>query len=157
MIDHEQLRQYVIRPVLNHLGLHSENAEELLVLTAAVESSGGQYLHQLGKGPACGIYQMEPATHDSLWAHYLRYKADLADKVHDLELPGFLGDDAREMCGNMYYATAMARVFYLAKPGAIPSKNDVRGLAGYWKHHYNTHLGAGTVDKAVQAYLKYIA
>lgn len=155
MIKHEHLREYVIRPVLHHLGLYSEAAEELLVLTAAVESQGGQYLHQLGKGPAVGIYQMEPATHDSLWANYLRYRHDLADKVHELELPSFYGDDAREMAGNLYYATAMARVFYLSKPGAIPKAADVRGLAAYWKIYFNTHLGAGTVEKAVQAYLRY--
>ena len=154
MIDHKQLREYVIRPVLHHLGLYSEAAEELLVLTAAVESQGGQYLHQLGKGPAVGIYQMEPATHDDLWQNYLRYKTELSDKITDLASELF-GQHANEMAGNLYYATAMARIHYLRKPGAIPNKSDVRGLAGYWKSHYNTHLGAGTVEKAVQAYFRY--
>jgi hypothetical protein len=49
------LRQYVIRPTLQRLGLWSLAAENLLLGTAAQESKLGYYLHQL-EGPALGLY-----------------------------------------------------------------------------------------------------
>lgn len=147
-INPGQLREYVIRPTLKELGAYSESAEELLMLTAATESLCGKYLHQVG-GPALGIYQMEPATHDDLWVNYLKYKPALAEKV------ARYGHEARELPGNLYYATAMARIHYLRRPEALPSAMDERGLASYWKTWYNTHLGAGTVEKAIENYRAY--
>lgn len=143
-----QLREYIIRPTLKELGLYSEAAEELLMLTAATESLCGEYLHQVG-GPALGIFQMEPATHDDIWANWLKYKPTLAGKL------ARYGHEARALPGNLYYATAMARIHYRRRPEALPSAMDERGLAQYWKDHYNTHLGAGTADKAIQNYRKY--
>lgn len=147
-IHAKQLRECIIRPVLRDLGLYSEAAEELLMLTAATESLCGKYLHQVG-GPALGIYQMEPATHDDLWVNYLKYKPALSEKV------ARYGHEARELPGNLYYATAMARIHYLRRPEALPSAMDERALASYWKAHFNTHLGAGTVEKAIENYRQY--
>ena len=143
-----QLREYVIRPVLRRLGLYSEAAEELLMLTAATESLCGKYLHQVG-GPALGIFQMEPFTHDDIHRNFLKYKPEVAEKVREF------GSESKDMPGNLYYATAMARIHYLRVPEALPSAMDVNGLANYWKNHYNTHLGSGTVRKAVANYQKY--
>lgn len=64
------LRDLIIRPTLVEMGHYSPAAEALLLGTAAHESHGGRYLSQI-RGPARGIYQMEPATHDDLWRHYL--------------------------------------------------------------------------------------
>ena len=60
-----------------------------------------------------------------------------------------------ELAGNLYYATAMARIHYLRRPERLPSAMDVEGLAQYWKDHYNTYLGAGTPEKAVKMYYQY--
>lgn len=153
MIDAKQLRELVIRPVLEHLHLWSPVAENLVAGTAAQES-GLRYLHQMGKGPAIGLWQMEPATHDDLWANYLRYKPELSKLVHDLELPAFAGG-ASEMAGNMYYACAMCRVHYKrAKPVLPANPNDPWALAQYWKSHYNTPLGKGKVEEFVINYDK---
>ena len=143
-----QLREYIVRPTLKRLGLHSEAAEELLMLTAATESLCGEYLHQVG-GPALGIFQMEPRTHDDIWRNYLKFKPGLAPEV------AVFGHEAKELVGNLYYATAMARIHYLRVPDRLPSAMDEYGLAQYWKDHYNTHLGAGTPEKAVMNYRKY--
>lgn len=154
MIDVKQLRDEVIRPVLKELGLHSDSAEQLLLGTVAQESKVGTYIKQLGKGPAVGIYQMEPATHDDIWKHYLSYKPELAAKVRSF----LIGDEpnASEMKGNLYYATAMARIHYSRKPGFLPKADDVSGLAYYWKRFYNTNLGKGTEKEFRDNYNKYI-
>lgn len=149
MIYPQHLRQYVIRPVLRHLALPNPDvAEELLILTAAHESRCGYFLHQV-KGPAIGIYQMEPATHNDIWK-YLRSNPSLESLVDSFTVTGLPG----EMAWNLSYATAMARVMYFRVSEPLPSKNDVLGLAQYWKSHYNTFLGAGRVEQAMDAYLK---
>lgn len=158
MINTDQLREYVIRPTLQRMGVYSQSAENLLVLTAAAESGMGYYVHQLGHGPAVGIYQMEPATHDWLWDGWLRRssKAAICAGVESCEVDGLYdGNNANEMAGNLYYATAMCRTRYLTVPDPLPAANDDVALAEYWKAHYNTYLGAGEVSEAVRLYREY--
>ena len=143
-----QLREYIIRPTLNRIGLYSEAAEELLMLTAATESLCGKFVHQVG-GPALGIFQMEPRTHDDIWENFLKYKPALAMHVKTY------GRISQQLPGSLYYACAMARAHYLRVPERLPSAMDVDGLAQYWKDHYNTHLGAGTPAKAIENYQRY--
>lgn len=157
MIYCNHIRKYIIQPTLRGIGKYSRNAEELLLLTAAQESQLGTYLHQLDNGPAVGIYQMEPATHDDIWTHYLKYNQHLADKILQWELPrAFEESDAKEMAGNMYYATAMARAFYLRFAESLPEYDDVRGMAKYYKKYWNTKLGAATVTETVENYQRYV-
>jgi len=150
-IDSEQLRHYVIRPTLKYLGLYSRSAEELLIGTAAVESQGGRYLHQLNNGPAHGIFQMEPDTHEDIWGNYLDYRQPLSDSIRNL------GGrcSAEDLIGNLCYATAMARVHYLRVPMLLPGETELMSLAKYWKDHYNTHKGAGSTRDFVDAYKRY--
>src|SRR5699024_8406520 len=112
-IDHGQLREYVIRPVLEKMGVYTKAGEELLVLTAATESLGGTYIHQVGGGPALGIYQMEPASYWDLWTNYLDYNYWLVERIQQVCPTAGNDDSDTEMIGNLFYATAMARSFYL--------------------------------------------
>lgn len=153
MIDRHHLRVYVVRPVLHHLGLHSLAAESLLIGTAAQESGGGRYLEQLGGGPALGIYQMEPGTHRDIWQNFLAHRADLASRVADLCAPGL--SRLEQLPANLLYATAMARVHYLRVPQSLPSAYDVPALAAYWKQHYNTPLGRGSVAEFISNWSRY--
>jgi len=139
------LREYVIRPVLRSLDLYSEAAEELLMLTAATESLCGRFLHQVG-GPALGIFQMEPRTHNDIHTNYLAYRPGLARLVAEY------GSAANHLAGSLNYATAMARIHYLRVPVPLPSPIDIDGLADYWKLFYNTHAGAGRPETAVRHY-----
>ena len=155
MINPEHLSKYVIVPTLIEINAYSEDAVNLLLLTAAQESHMGLWLHQKGGGPALGIYQMEPATHDDIWKNYLVYHEGVrTDAINRM----VMGYDSKElptcMIGNLNYATAMARCLYLRKPGKIPS--DVEGWAHYWKQHYNTPLGKGTVEEAVFNYDRFV-
>lgn len=151
MFKHGQFCEYVIRPALEEVGLYSESAEQLLLGTACSESHLGTYLHQV-KGPALGVFQMEPATHDDLWKNYLAYKSDLSEKIESL-IPsrqwGF--PDPELMVTDLRYAAIMARLLYRRSPLALPEADDWYGHAAMWKKVYNTHLGAGTEEKFIES------
>src|SRR5688572_28738068 len=142
MIDPIHLRTYVIRPVLKDLGLWSEPAEKLILGTACQESQCGRWLRQIGEGPALGIFQMEPATHNDLWNNFLDHRPEIARKVK-LFVAG-LAPSAEQLVGNLYYATAMCRIHYLRVPEPIP--NTLEEQAAYWKKFYNSELGKGKVE-----------
>lgn len=170
-INKEQLRELIIRPTLKHLNLWSVEAEDLLMGTAAQESHLGTYVKQVGGGPALGIFQMEPNTHDDIWGSYLKYKRSIANLVEDEsssinhQYNESDGDSvaSNELIGNLRYAAAMARVHYLRVPESLPSKSElpahnyVHELASYWKAYYNTPRGAGTIEEFIVNYNKYVA
>lgn len=147
-LDVGQVRMYVILPTLVALDAWSQPAEDL-VLGTAVQESRLQYLRQLGGGPALGLWQMEPATHEDIWQNYLEAKPALRIKV--LGAAGFhIRPPPEALVYNLRYAAAMCRVHYLRKPGAIPG--DLRGQAEYWKRWYNSPLGAGTPEQYVRSW-----
>lgn len=150
-MDLEQLRELVIRPTLKHLELWSPAAENLVLGTALVESKA-EYLRQI-RGPALGLWQMEPATHDDIWDNYLKYQRDLALRVDELTTPAAVTHGAAELVGNLYYGAAMCRVLYRRVREPLPSERDAAGMAAYWKRFYNTELGAGTVEKALPRFI----
>jgi hypothetical protein len=147
----EQLRELVVRPALHHIELWSPAAENLVLGTALVESKG-EYLHQV-KGPALGLWQMEPATHDDIWANYLRYNATIREHVKELQSPASITEGALELIGNLYYGAAMCRIHYRRSPYPLPAANDAEGMARLWKNAYNTARGAGTVEKALPKFV----
>lgn len=150
MIDIKQFMELVIVPALQSIGFDSPPARELLLGTALQESRL-RYLKQLGKGPAMGVFQMEPATHDDIWTNYLSYKPDLASKVAMLAHRRF----ANSMATDLLYAAAMCRIHYLRVPEALPAAGDTPGQAAYWKEYYNTYLGAGTEDEYLENWEAY--
>ena len=148
--------QEVVRSVCQGLDLWSPSAENLLLGTAAQESHLGHYLKQLKKGPAIGIYQMEPDTWHDLHAHYLRYNTPLRNKLNQFVSPWgrLMGEMA--MQGNLNYATACARLQYFRKPERLPAYDDIEGLARYWKKHWNTVHGKGTVEEFIENYQRFL-
>lgn len=153
MIDPVHLLNYVIRPVLKDLELWSPQAERLVLGTACQESQCGRWLRQIGTGPALGIYQMEPATHNDIWENFLKYKGGLKGKLLSYT-PERRQMDANEMIGNLFYATAMCRVHYLRVPDKIPE--ELPSQAAYWKIHYNTEQGAGKPSEYILAWYRFV-
>lgn len=153
-IDETQLRR-LISETLSEVGLHSESAVELIMLTFAVESNLGDYIDQTN-GPAIGLGQMEPATYDDIYASWFRYRPDGFKEVIARFVNRYVGTqrDSRTMRYNLKYAILMTRLHYLRVKAPLPP-NDPIQLAQYWKRFYNTELGKGTVDKAVKKYLRY--
>lgn len=139
-----RFREGLIRPVLQHLGRYSDEAERLLLGTAIRESEL-RHRRQLGGGPARGLFQMEPTTHDDIWSNFLvaRSRRALAKRIHDT-MSSADADPIAELENNDAYACAMARAHYLRISDPIPVTGGVRALARYWKLHYNTPLGRGT-------------
>jgi hypothetical protein len=80
MIDPRQFRALIVRPALESINLWSQQAEDLVMGTAAQESRL-IYLRQLGNGPALGLFQMEPATHNDIWVNFLRWKPSWQNAV----------------------------------------------------------------------------
>jgi len=148
VIDLHQFENLIVTPTLNQIELASPAAVELLVGTA-IQESRITFVKQLGDGPALGVFQMEPATHDDIWENYLLHRPELAALVaRATRYPGI--GMSHDMVGNLWYATAMARVHYRRVPEPLPEPGDLEGMANYWKDHYNTHQGAGTVEEYIE-------
>jgi len=130
----------VIKESLTPLNLYSPPALALLLGTCAIESAFGRYRRQLGHGPALGIYQMEPSTFRWLRTKYGRRYP----QISEYSFADQQTDD--------HQATVMARLRYLEVPEQLPPADDLHAQADYWKRHYNTFLGAGTVEKYLKAY-----
>lgn len=155
-MNSEHLRIHVIDPVISKLGWHSLAATELLLGTCAAESAMGESLVQIG-GPAKGIYQMEPATHSDIWVHWLQYQPEpVRDIIRQMaglySYAGAQHPNSNELIGNLFYATAMCRAHYRRRPEPLPKAGDLDGLADYWKTHYNTVKGKGTVEHFKTSY-----
>ena len=94
--------------------------------------------------PDCKRQKMEPFTYNDCLVNFLKYKPDLLAKILNVSgLDQF--PDEEEMVNNDVFAACMCRVRYLRAPGAIPK--TIEGQAAYWKQHYNTVKGKGTVDE----------
>ena len=140
-IDQQQIREYIIRPALIPHGMWTKSSEELLMLTGAKESQLGYYIHQLGAGPALGLWQVEPDTFD--WMKVV-FPSLLANRT------------APEMVYDLRLNVLVARLRYYVDPQALPHYTDVAGMAEYWKRIYNTTKGKGTVAEAIASYNKYV-
>lgn len=168
MNDLRWWRVEVVRPALQHVGLWSYSAETLVLGTGLVESRY-RWVRQIGGGPALGCWQMEPATHRSLWLDLMPGRIELAKatigligqslywrstpsdwerlaRVAEPELVAYRG--AESVAEMFWYAAAMARIRYLWDPHRLPDPFDVEGMAATWVRVYNAG-GAGTVAGAL--------
>lgn len=141
MIDATQARIDIVRPALTLIGMHSPAAEDLVMLTAAVESALGRFVRQHPTGPALGWCQMEPFTHTDLWESYIRHKVDLARMLAAMvpDCHWHSGDAMprhEALIGNFLYSAAMARVRYRPAKPALPEAGDWPALADYWDRYY---------------------
>ena len=153
-LEADRVRYSVIRPILNDIEeasgvkLSGDAAEELLLGTAIQESGlrARQQKNNDGSfGPALGIFQMEPDTHDDIWDNSLHGKLKSSILTHfHLEKPNLelLKTDDE-------YAAIMARIAYRRAPGKLPPAGDLQGQATYWKTYYNTY-GKGTVPEYIE-------
>ena len=146
--------QYILRPVLSSLSLHSLQAEQLMIGTLICETNF-DYLRQV-QGPALGIYQIEPATHNDI-KRYLNRLDKNELKEHVLTACYYIchpPDSA--LIHNLAYATVIARLKYAMNPKRLPIAGDVRSQAQYYKDIYNTAKGGGSVDRYIDLYSKHI-
>uniref|UniRef100_A0A6H1ZLJ4 Transglycosylase n=1 Tax=viral metagenome TaxID=1070528 RepID=A0A6H1ZLJ4_9ZZZZ len=150
--DKHQFRDFIDR-TLKVVELHSEAATDLLLKTAAHESKFGTYLRQV-RGPALGVFQIEPDTEKDIWLNYLRFNSELTEKIK--KFTGIDGPNHSALEGDLRYQVIMARLVYRRIKFPLPSPIDILGQAKYWKKHYNTMLGAGNEIDFVKAAEKYV-
>lgn len=147
------LYKHVVAPVLESCPIRavdSPAARVLLIATACHESGCGSNLAQRG-GPALGIYQMEPLTHDDTWRRSsLAMQAWLRSYCCGLSR----NPDARMLAGNLLYATALARAQYWLSAGGLPDARDIHGIADYWLRNWCRGC-RGTREQFVGSWVKY--
>lgn len=142
----QTLHDYIIFPTLNFMGptYNTPAIRQLLLATCAQESHCGQYLKQI-KGPALGLYQMEPATVKDLYTNFVAY-----DKERQRVLEQFISPAAAvapqliSLVGELFYATALARMNYRRVKEAVPAFNSFPAMWAYYKKYWNSTLGAAT-------------
>ena len=154
-LDVKQFKNLVIHPTLFALDreITWSNSALNLLLGTAIQESRLTYLKQIGSGPALGIYQMEPDTHDDIWDNFLKYREGLSSLIEK----SFRVRNSKALVWDMGYATAMARVHYYRVQEALPYDGDVSKLATYWKKYYNTDEGKGTPLEFIEKYSVYAA
>lgn len=149
-LDLSHVKRLWVRPALAELGLDADAAVNLVTGTALAES-GCVWLEQI-RGPALGLWQMEPATHDDCWANFLLYPrfSRLATALH-----GLTGGNAPSpglLVTHPLYAAAMCRIKYYRAPDPLPVAGDAAGLSAYHKRIYNSPLGAADAAANVRLF-----
>lgn len=137
----------------SYASFYSEDAVELLMLTAAQESHLGKYLWQV-KGPALGVFQMEPNTYNDIWGNWIMYRQNILNALNDLYGASGVAWEMR-MKADLTYQIIMARIFYMRVPAALPSKTNALDMAHYYKKYFNTHLGKATPEEAYKNYNRF--
>ncbi len=153
MFNISQFRELIVKSSLDDLLFYSKDVEELLIFTCANESLGGTYLHQ-AKGPALGIFQMEPSTYNDLWQNFINNNHSLLLRISS-NFDHNVHNEAR-LIYDLRFATAMAACFYMRIRKPFPAYDDVNGIWEFYKLHYNTMKGAATKDTAIANYHRFL-
>ena len=118
-----------------------------LIYETGMAESGYRALVQSGGGPALSFFQIEPATAKDIFNNYVEYREPLVQALI------LLGIDPMDLDfsvkTNIAVAICMCRFHYRRVPSAIPKTKE--GRAKYWKKHYNTELGKGTIEHYLKA------
>lgn len=157
------LKHEIVKPALEYIGLGGERVINQVTGTFLAEGYAGgyTYLKQFGNGSAVGVMQMELATYNDIWKSFLSTpkRSHLAALLKNIA--GEFNTDNNgipkptTMTGNIFFAAAMCRVFYLRISTALPEATDGTAMAQYHKKYYNTPLGKAVwqdnVDRFQQA------
>lgn len=144
-IDPKQLRP-MVKSVLTYLGEKDDKWVDLLLITSQVESDLGRSVKQR-KGPAVGIFQVEPFTEKEVWKHYIYRNKGLKEKITKLRFPAKL--NRHEMEYNMAYSIALTYSIYKWRK-VNPKNMTLADMAYTHKMKYNTMKGKSTVSKTIQ-------
>ncbi len=156
-MDARQVKDNIILPALTALGMKTPNAVNLMLGTMAQESEMGKFIVQQGIGMkgGIGVYQMQAPTYMDLWKRIIQPSTALRAKIR-LMLCYDVMPPAERMASDIMLATLMTRIYYYAIPQPLPDKDDIIGLGTYWKEHYNTLNGAGSIQEFTDAYYRLV-
>ena len=80
LVAADEFRQLIVRDTLKAIGEWAPTHENLLLGTAAQESSMEL---RLKRGRLLGIYHISPNTHRAVWDKYLLHHSDLKSPIWD--------------------------------------------------------------------------
>lgn len=153
----DQLRQ-TVRAVHERLSIVPKNDPNLIALlmeTCAAESLRGILVKQV-RGPARGLFQMEPFTEKDTLKWLKRYFVTVYKEVMH-----FYNDKENMEWNrrhNVPFQIAMSTVYYWRMCGdkLVDIIPNTTARAHVWKRFYNTPKGKGTVAGYVQKVKKYL-
>lgn len=158
MYDLKDELRYIIIKTHKMLDLWANpRAVQLLLGTAATESNFGQVLRQESYSMesdegAFGIYQHELSSAEDIYKNFLIYRARLDIKVEEIRGSLTIKD---ALIGNLYYATAIARMQYLRYREPLPPVDDLESQGKYYKCYFNGS-GKGSVEKYIADYKRFV-
>ena len=127
-----------------------QEALDIVYATGLVESKY-EYIEQIGTGPAKSFWQVEPETAVDNCRNFISKRPELLQVCSDiLGIDPYYFIDTQPDDWDWILRTNIAagilhcRIKYWRVPEPIEEGEE--GLAKYWKQHYNTTEGAGTIE-----------
>ncbi len=122
-------------------GLHSDHCVELMAMICAHESLGGKHRRQIGGGPALGLFQIEPPTHNSIW--------DNSDSIRARAQRYGIKEDVSKLETDDRYSIFVARHYLAMDRNPLPKTPEE--MAAYCKSYWN-RTGEATPEKYINDY-----
>lgn len=123
-------------------------AKEMIIETAIAETGLGQ-IEDKTVGAGMGLTQFDEMPFNDIRDRSIKLRPKILKELHiDISLVEW--DDLRY---NQFLALLFTRLHYWLKGDPIPATIEER--AAYWKLHYNTKDGKGTVDHYLKMNSKY--
>ena len=128
-ITAEHLREQVIRPTLEYLGVWTAE-EERELLAAAIRRTESGLLP--GHPQELGLFGISSAQHRDLWDRYLAFRPEIASRVRGLASQrAFLSNPDNELQTNLSYCTAIAWLLAQRAQSAAAWQNLADSPSGY--------------------------
>lgn len=145
-----QFKREIVTPVVMSLNLPGDPIARIqLHVGIPLVESGLRDLRQQNGGPALGLCQMEPATHDDLWQTFLEARPALSQVIRGYLPARFSisgGSASAALTESLAYSVAMSCARFYRSSTPLPLRGDAVAQCQAWKAGYNTGLGSGRVD-----------
>jgi hypothetical protein len=134
-----ELKDLIIRPTLQYLDQQEIGYEELLVATAAQESSLAFHC-QCERTGGLGIYRITAGKHREIWDKVLIKNPEIASRIRGLaSQQQFLLAPHQELVTNLSYATAIAWAIYQCHEANL--MQDLSTMARLWSQYFDNGTG----------------
>ena len=155
-ISATELREYVVRPTLEKLGVWTPAMETLLLGTAAQASEIGSHVKS-EKG--FGIFAIDSDTHKNVWDKFLAFDADRASFIRGLASQReFLKAPDFELVTNLAYTTAIAWGVYASQDAELPQDDsDLNAIAETWYQLYPGNTESKSKADFIESYRKLVS
>lgn len=153
-MDKKQLTDLIMIPLLKQIPSgYTIKARIAVQMIIAHESERGEYIRQLGGGPAMGWIQMERTTYFSTWAHgdSIWRNAKKVGIINDKEYKKRIVPDVNRLLYDMRFNIFMCRQRLFMKPAALPE--GLVDISIYLKKHWNTATGSASDNSYLDALL----